>query len=415
MGAMNTPRVAYLAPLFPLFSLTFIVDEIEEMRAQGVELHLFSVRAPADTAYPPAFQRYRDECHYLLPEPALAHLFSHLRWLLTRPLRYLSCWRTIFSTAGCSPRQRLKLLAYLCEAVVLARQVHPGRFDHLHVHFLFGATLVARFLKRLTGLSYSATGHGTDFLVDHWLLADKVSDADFVRIGTRFNAEFLRQHLRPADAHKLFVLPFGLDTRTLAGPPEATLARMAKRANPRVRVINVGRLVWQKGQSVLLETAALLAGRGLDFELHLIGDGELRAELQAQATRLGLQQIVTFHGALPRAQVLAAMQQADVFAFPSVSEGFGIVLLEAMLCGLAIVASDIMGVTEIVRDGQTGLIDHDKTPASLAAQLERLITDPALRRRLQQAGWRSACQDFDHRDKVRALKQRMLADQPEAS
>lgn len=412
---MSTPRVAYLAPLFPLFSLTFIVDEVEEMRAQGVALTFFSVREPASSDFPPAFRRYHDECQYLLPVQPLQHLMGHLRWLIRRPRRYLSCWGEVLQARGCDLRQRLKLAAYLCEAVELAKTVHLGRFDHLHVHFLFGATLVARFLKRLTGMPYSATGHGTDFLVDRWLLSDKVREAEFVRIGTRFNAEFLRRLLRPEDAGKLFVLPFGIDARTLAPDPRATAAQIAVRSNPRVKIVNVGRLVWQKGQDVLLDAAALLVRRGAQFELDIIGDGELRGPLEAQAARLGLQQVVTFHGALPRAKVLDTMRQADILAFSSVSEGFGIVLLEAMVCGLAIVATDIMGVAEIIHDGETGLIDSERTAASLADKLDMLIRDPVLRRQLQQAGLQSVLQDFDHRDKVGKLRQRMLAARPEAA
>jgi colanic acid/amylovoran biosynthesis glycosyltransferase len=411
---MSMARIAYLTQLFPLFSLTFIVDEIEEMRAQGVDITLLSVRRPTGDLFPPAFRRYHDECGYLLPVRPLQHLLGHLKWLFRRPAAYLSCWWIVLTTRGCSLQQRLKLAAYLCEAVALADTVHPGRFEHLHVHFLFGVALVARFLKRLTGMPYSVTGHGTDFLVERWLLADKVSGADFVRIGTRFNAEFLRSQVRPEGADKLFVLPFGIDARRLAPDAAASVARIDSRANPRVKIINVGRLVWQKGQGMLLDAAALLVARGVPFELHIIGDGELHAPLVAQAARLGLGQVVTFHGALPRAQVLGAMEQADILAFSSVSEGFGIVLLEGMLCGLAIVATDIMGVAEIIRDGETGLIDREKTPDSLADRLEALVRDQALRMRLQHAGHQSARQDFDHRDQVRMLKERMLAKRPDA-
>ena len=409
MGKVNAPRVAYLTQAFPLFSLTFMVDEIESMRAMGVQLSLFSVRRPADDDYPPIFQRYRDECVYVLPVRPLKHVLSHLAWLVTQPRRYLSCWAYVAKAPGCGWRERLKLAVYLCEAVALAGTLRPAQFDHLHVHFLFGATLVAIFLKRLTGLPYSATGHGSDFLVEHWLLPDKVGEAEFVRIGTRFNASFLRGLLPPAQEGKLFVLPFGIDARAQVGGPEAVAAQIAARANPCVKIINVGRLVWQKGQDTLLDAAALLADRGLPFELEIIGEGELRAALQDQATRLGLQQRVTFRGALPREDVLAAMRQADVFAFPSVSEGFGIVLLEAMACGLAIVANDIMGVTEIVSDGENGLIDREKTAASLADKLEALVTDTPLRQRLQRAALQSALKDFDHHEKVARLKERMFA------
>lgn len=407
MEAMS-PRLAYLIHTFPLFSLTFIVDEIVAMRRLGASIAIYGVRKPDRGEYPGSYQCYCDETHYALPVKVLWHGLMHLKWLFGHPGRYLSCLWFVAATPGCSWRQRSKLLGYLCEAVALAENITPARYDHLHVHFLFGGTLIALFLKRLTGIRYSVTAHGSDFLVDRWLLAEKVHHADFVRVGTRFNAEFIADRIAPADKDKLFVLPFGIDHKELIGDRETVIHQIAQRNTLPPKIINVGRLVWQKGQAVLIEAAYILASRGIDFSLEIIGEGELRSEIEGLIAHHGLQSRVVLRGALPRNEVLKAMQGADIFAFSSVSEGFGIVLLEAMLCGLAVVAPDITGVSEIVTDDQTGSLYHTQNALVLADRLERLVVDEGLRRRYQLSALDDVLNRFDHIDKVDQLYQRMV-------
>ena len=409
MAAIKPMRLAYLIHTFPLFSLTFIVDEVVTMRDLGATIDLYAVRRPGPEEFPQNFQRYRDETIYALPVRIFSHGLCHLKWLFVRPWSYFPCLWFVVAARGCGWVQRIKLLAYLCEAVALADRIQPMRYDHLHVHFLFGGALVALFLNKLTGIRYSVTAHGSDFLVDRWLLTEKIHLAEFVRIGTCYNAKFIGDRIDPADVDKLFVLPFGVDHRRLAIDHASVRDLIAQRHHDPVRIINVGRLVWQKGQAVLIEAVNLLRQRGVAFQLEIIGEGELRAELVSLIAHSGLSDCVQMRGALPHAEVLAAMRESDIFAFSSVSEGFGIVLLEAMLCGLAVVAPAITGVSEIVTDGQTGYLYHTHTASALADSLEQLICDAALRRRYQINALDDVLVRFDHTDKVRQLYNRMAS------
>jgi colanic acid/amylovoran biosynthesis glycosyltransferase len=407
MEEVKPCRLAYLVHTFPLFSLTFIIDEIDTMRALGAQIDLYSVRLPQAEEYPSAYQKYADETTYALPIKVFQHLTAHIRWSCRHPRRYLSCLWFVLTTANCNWKQRIKLVSYLCEAVALADHINPKNYDHLHVHFLFGGSLIALFLKKLTGINYSATAHGTDFLVDQWLLDKKVNGADFVRVGTDYNAGFIRKAISPTDAGELFVLPFGIDHQGLIGNKQVIIDKIAQRKNEPIVIVNVGRLVWQKGQATLIEAARILKDQGLDFRLEIIGEGELRSEIEALIARYDLQQCVVMRGALPRSEVLASMQAADIFAFSSLSEGFGIVLLEAMLCGLAVVAPNITGVAEIISDGETGIIYPSQTGSILAISLEQLIINKTLRQSYQLRALEDVCTRFDHLNKVTQLYQRM--------
>jgi glycosyltransferase involved in cell wall biosynthesis len=132
--------------------------------------------------------------------------------------------------------------------------------------------------------------------------------------------------------------------------------------------------------------------RGHPFSALIVGDGPERQEIESAVHALGLETAVRLCG--PRRDIPDLLARCDVFALSSRSEGGPISVLEAMAAGLPVVASDVGGVGEIVVDQQTGLLVPPGDPDALAAALERLLADPALRHRLGAAGRERAAQRF---------------------
>jgi glycosyltransferase involved in cell wall biosynthesis len=164
-------------------------------------------------------------------------------------------------------------------------------------------------------------------------------------------------------------------------PPQPTdreTARFALRLPPETLVLGtLGRLTEQKGQRTLLQAVATLAGDLPDLVLFLAGTGPLRDALEAEATRLGIADRVRFLGVRrDRATLYAAM---DIFVLPSRWEGLSLALVEAMGAGSAVVATDVGGNPEVVRDGRTGLLVPPADAGALAAAIGKLAGDPALR------------------------------------
>ncbi len=151
----------------------------------------------------------------------------------------------------------------------------------------------------------------------------------------------------------------------------------------RPRIAVVGRLIPIKGHDVLLEALAGAVHQLPAIEVEIAGAGPLDAELRARTTALGLDGVVRFVGHVPGTEV---MERASIVAVPSLGEGFGMVALEAMERGRAVVASDVGGLPEIVADGVTGVLVPPGDPRALSTALVGLATDTGRARALGAAG-----------------------------
>jgi glycosyltransferase involved in cell wall biosynthesis len=150
----------------------------------------------------------------------------------------------------------------------------------------------------------------------------------------------------------------------------------------------VGRLTAIKGQDVLLRAFAELAHMRDDVFLVLLGEGEMRGELEETARRLGVYKVVKFLGWRP--DVAAVMASFDIFCLPSLNEGMGKVVVEAMAMGLPVVASNVGGIKDLVRDGQSGLLVPPGDASALSGALAALCREPEKRRLMGAVGRKSA-------------------------
>jgi glycosyltransferase involved in cell wall biosynthesis len=186
-------------------------------------------------------------------------------------------------------------------------------------------------------------------------------------------------------AEKLVTVHYGLDS-TPETPSELTPEAAGVPADAPL-VLAVGRLIEQKDHATLLRAFADVP----DAWLAILGWGPLEESTKALAAELGLAGRVVVPG---RVEPRDWLRRADVFAHSSRWEGFGIVLLEAMLAGLPVVATRVSAIPEIVADGETGLLAEAGDSAGLAGHLRELLGDETLRRRLGDAGRARAQAEF---------------------
>lgn len=161
------------------------------------------------------------------------------------------------------------------------------------------------------------------------------------------------------------------------------------------RLVCVGRLVPVKGHETLLAALAKARESLTGLALDVVGTGPLDAELRRRAEALGLADAVTFRGHL--APVQPVLEEAAIVVVPSHGEGFGMVALEAMERGRAVVASAVGGLAEIVVEGETGLLVPPGDVSALAAALVEVASSPARAAEMGAAGRRRAVDEFDQR------------------
>lgn len=156
----------------------------------------------------------------------------------------------------------------------------------------------------------------------------------------------------------------------------------------------VGRLACQKGHVHLLEAFAAIAGRVPEASLLVVGDGPDRDSLEAKAAELGVGERVRWLGALPHEEVLPLYAIMDVFAMPSLYEGFGLTAVEAMAAGLPVVASDVEGLNEVVESGVTGYLCPAGDISRLSERLLELLTNSDRAKEMGDQGRKRAMEHF---------------------
>ena len=263
-------------------------------------------------------------------------------------------------------RPWVRPLAMVCQLAgmlaALRRLRRDGfRADVVHAH-VYSAALPALVLARLSRAAMVVTEHYTGFQRGLITGADRITAktaferADLVAPVSRE----LAGHLRAiAPAARIEVHPNVVDTGVFK--PAARDDR-----GPLRRLLTVGALAEKKGHAYLLEALTRLDG----VELDVVGDGELRAELEDTARRLGV--AARFHGSLPKGEVARLMAESDLFVLPSTHETFGCVLIEAMAAGVPSVATRVGGVPEVLT-GEAGELVAPRDPNALAAGIERAL------------------------------------------
>jgi glycosyltransferase involved in cell wall biosynthesis len=290
--------------------------------------------------------------------------------------------------------------------LALTRRFRRFAPDVVHTH-LYYANVLGRIATRFAdGPPVVTTLHNPDYTFEARPTALFAAKKALDRFTGRRNAVLLAVSEAVAEDYRrnmgwatIRVIRNGVDVEEYA-PGDAPQAGEAW-SSAGTRLLAVGRLHAQKGHGVLLEAIARCREHGLALSLALVGEGPLRAGLEEQAHRLGIEGQVQFLGR--RDDVRELLRAAEIFVFPSLYEAVGIALLEAMACGAAVVASRAGGIPEIVQDGESGVLVRPGDASDLATALARLARDPPERARLGRGARRRAMM-FDIRHTVQELE-----------
>jgi glycosyltransferase involved in cell wall biosynthesis len=419
-------RIGYIIRSYPRLSQTFIMHEILALEEIGVGLSLFPITDPHEPVVQAQAATVRAPVEYLevaTRRGRAAALADHLRAALAAPIRYVKTLRYVLWNReldeGYTTASRWECLAEALYLVrLLRRSARRGApIDHLHAHFAHDPTLIGLLVQKLTGISFSFTAHARDlFQIPRTALAERIAAASAVITCCGANLDYLHESA-PADARgKIRLIHHGVDLRgfqpTTDHRPPTTDVPQSKIQNPKSKIpliMSVGRLVEKKGFPDLLRACALLKERGYHFRCAIYGEGPLRGELAAQIAQHGLGDMVALPGAVAQSELVPVFQRTSVFALtPFVTEdgdrdGVPNVLVEAMACGVPVVATAISGIPELVVHEQNGLLVAPHDPTAIADALAALLDDDAHRAQLGAAARSTVVEHFDLRAAAREL------------
>lgn len=391
---------------YPRLSETFIAQELLGLEKAGLELSLVALRRPTDAKRHPVHDEISAPVMYL-PEYLHEEPGRVARALLAA-LPRAGFWKALGALLRDLPRDFTRnRVRRFGQALVLARE-WPDGGGWLHAHFAHTPASVARYAALVMGMPFTCSAHAKDIWTSpDWELAEKLSEADWTVTCTKTGYEHLKKLVNGGS--QVHLSYHGLDLKRF-GP---FAGRETKRdgsdpAHP-VEIVSVGRAVEKKGFDTLLRALAALP-KDLHWRFTHIGAGELLGKLKALAAELGIAERIAWKGALAQEAVLEHYRKSDIFALAcrvaadGDRDGLPNVLVEASSQNLVCVSTNVSGVPELLIDGENGrVVPPDDTPA-LAAALEQMIRDPALRLRLGKAAEKRVREQFDHLASIRQLK-----------
>lgn len=361
---MRTLRLAWLTGTWPTASETFLAREVAGLRELGHTVQVVAFQPGA------------------APDPAALYRRS-------RPPTHpgaVRCLAAVATRGVAAPRLAARWLRNLPFAAWLADWCAAESIDWLHAAWSGLPAQVAWFAHQMGGPAYSVAAHAHDVFCQPESSDDALLGAAGVTVCNAAARDALLKRL-PRLADRLVLQPHGL--------PLSTWNRRSREPSGEIVVLAVGRLVAKKGFDTAIRALRDLPG----VRLEVCGDGPESATLGALAVACGVP--VTWRGQVGEADVREALVRATLLVLPSRvdaagdRDGLANVLLEAAAVGVPLITTAAGSATDLVRDGETGLLVPADDPAALAAAIRRLVDEAGLRSRLADAARAAVEADWD--------------------
>ncbi|GAA0439027.1 hypothetical protein GCM10008983_14910 [Lentibacillus halophilus] len=274
--------------------------------------------------------------------------------------------------------------------------VAQGRhYQAVHAHYLFPTGLVGLLYKKLLGKRLIVTSHGGDIdqmsqknRIVQWFTKKILEQSDrIIVVGERLREEMLTAF--SIDSGKISIINMGVNRHVFRRQDKTEMRQRLGLAADETVLLFVGNLIRAKGLDDLIAAYDNVSNRHNHVSLHLIGEAKDATYFASLSEEVKKRDAIRIHDALPQERIAEWMAAADVFVLPSHMEGFGLVALEAMACGLPVVGTDVGGLSYLLAD-DTGLLAAPHDPDELAATIDHVLSDEATYDRLMANGLEKA-------------------------
>ncbi len=346
-------KIAYFVSLFPCWSETFILREIQALKKAGQEVTVFSLSGVHEEFAQKAAEEFVEKgavFYPKVPDIVLAlfkFILSPSAWRLLRSFRreYRG------NTTGYLKSVSAAIIGLSFRRTILRRGI-----AHIHAHWGTYPSTAAMFLSSATSVPFSMTVHAHDIFLENHAVALKTSLSRFVFVISEYNRRFITEKYGAVGNIKLCHCGIEPDKFPFPGP------RGDRISGGPLRFISVGRLAPIKGFPLLITACAHLKEEGIQFTCEIIGGGPLKESLEKMILDQGLSSQVTIGGPYQSETVLEKISNSDMFLLPAIrtpegdQDGIPVVLMESMALGTVVITRPVSGVPELVEDGVTGFL-----------------------------------------------------------
>ena len=363
-------KISYLINQYPKVSHSFIRREILALERQGFHVQRIALRGWNEAVVDAEDITEQKITQYVLAQGVISLLIAALKVLFSAPARFFVALIIALKMARVSEKPLPYHLIYLAEACKMLPWLKSHHSQHLHAHFGTNSAEIAMLAGVLAQLPYSFTVHGPEEFDKPQALGLNITihHAKFVVAISAFGRSQLYRWANFADWHKIKIVHCGLEEKFYNVP--------AKPIAETPRLVCVGRLCEQKGQMLLLEAAKNLHDVGLDFELILAGDGEMRAEIESLIAQYQLQDKVKITGWISSDEVRNHILSAQALVLPSFAEGLPVVIMEAMSLKRPVISTYIAGIPELLIPGENGWLCVAGDVEDLSKAMREALTMP---------------------------------------
>ena len=402
-------HVAYLVNQYPGLSHSFVRREIQALERRGARVRRYALRPAKQGQLSAEDAPEAARTRTLLTRSKGRLAGDLLRAIAARPGAALRTLGTALALSRRSSAGLLRHLFYWGEAQILAGWLRADGAEHVHAHFGTNSATIAMLAGDAAGVPFSMTVHGPEeFDAPRALgLPRKIERAAFTVGVSSYGVSQLRRLVAPAHWDRIVQVHCGIEPGFYEGERGAAPRSGAD-------FVCVGRLCEQKGQLTLIEAAGRLRAAGRRFRLDLLGDGEMRPEIEAAIARLDLRDEVRLLGWQSPREVRAALEGARCFVLPSYAEGLPVSIMEAYTLGVPVISTYIAGIPELVRPGENGWLVPAADAGALAdAMTAALDADEATLDALGEAGRQRTLVRHDADDQARRLAARLAPPRPD--
>lgn len=364
-------KIAYLINQYPKVSHSFIRREIIALEKQGIEIIRYSIRQTDINSVIDTSDKSELEKTQVILNRGIVFLFSHLiLFFFSHPLSTIKTFFLALKIGLKSHRGVLIHFAYLAEACILWRSLKKQNITHIHAHFGTNSTAVAMLCHSLGNITYSFTVHGPEEFDQPFALSltEKINQASFVIAISYYGQSQLYRWCSVDNWQKIHVVHCAVDEEFLAKPLQPI--------NNTSNLVCVGRLCEQKGQLLLVKAVKTLRDQGININLILVGDGEMRSVIEKLITEYNLEKQIIITGWADSQQVQQYILESRGLILPSFAEGLPVVIMESLALARPVISTYVAGIPELVEENKSGWLVYAGCIDSLTVAIKEMLQMP---------------------------------------